>query len=83
MWAEWLDDYRGIYWSGKCKGLKEMSVGLIYGTSLHGLIIVVISHGFHHVTHFSYLGKIMVVKWKLCLPCCQKATVIKTLQISV
>jgi hypothetical protein len=37
-----------------------MPVGLIYGTSLHGLNIVVISHGFHHVTHFSYLGKKMV-----------------------
>jgi hypothetical protein len=38
-----------------------MSVGLIHGTSFHGLIVVVFSHGFHHVTHFSYLGKKMVV----------------------
>jgi hypothetical protein len=30
------------------------------GLFLHGIIMVVISHGFHHVTHFSYLGKKMV-----------------------
>lgn len=52
-------EYTERHWNGKCKGLK-VSVGFIYGTSLRGFVIVVISHGFHHVTHVSYLGKKMV-----------------------